>query len=117
MGSDEVKARCTCSSRVVVVALVVALAPPVHVVVLWRQVQRAFTSSLPILAFDARSAVLSSGAEFHEAVLRLVRAHLAASKQAGPRSPVAHAAFSPTEEAALLEGLPAVCCRMSALSC
>jgi len=46
-----------------------------------------------------------------------VRAHLAASKQAGPRAPVAHAAFSPTEEAALLEGLPAVCCRMSALSC
>ena len=34
---------------VVVVALVVALAPPVHVVVLWCQVQRAFTSSLPIL--------------------------------------------------------------------
>ena len=83
----------------------------------WRQVQRAFTSSLPILASDARSAVLSSGAEFHEAVLRLVRAHLAASKQAGPRAPVAHAALSPTEEAALLEGLPAVCCRLSALSC
>ena len=38
------------------------------------EVQRAFTSSLPILASDARSAVLSSGAEFHEAVLRLVRA-------------------------------------------
>ena len=39
------------------------------------EVQRAFTSSLPILASDARSAVLSSGAEFHEAILRLVRAH------------------------------------------
>ena len=73
---------------VVVVALVVALAPPVHVVVLWCQVQRAFTSSLPILASDARSAVLSSGAEFHEAVLRLVRAHPSLSLPRPRRRPL-----------------------------
>ena len=88
------------------------------------EVQHAFAAALPILrpAPSSGAPALAAGPEFHEAVLRLVRAHLAVTKPAAtrakPRTPgPAGAVFSALDEAELLADLPVVCSRLSAFAC